>query len=510
MSKYLVLIDIRGIQDYIFSSSKLKENIGASIIVKDLFKTINSVISRKLSLNLVNSWEKDPISLFCIENNSIDIEVGFIGGGNTLLVMKNKEMTNLYIREFSKNLLLYAPGLSFSYAKKEIKDSIVLKSNNFGIILKELHELLIKEKYKPRRPLNPENHPFFMKCNHSGLFAEHFIQDEFISTEAAKKLQCFNNQRRYFEDLLLDEEMSKFRFVDDLDDLGNEEKNSNYIAIIHIDGNKMGNRFKKCRNLQEIRELSISVEKVNCHALKNLISFIHSNIDLIGKKYGIKELILPIRPMIIGGDDITLIASGKLGLFIAEKYLQNLNKENLSDQEPLFACAGICITKKKYPIYRSYALSEELCKSAKKNSKRKEKSFWFDFHITNLGFSGDLQEIRESIYRVKQGDLLYRPYEINSTDGDHNFDELKVKTKLMMTNPETIWSKSKIHELSKVLTEDKGKIKLFLQKNEHRGRTLPEVYGKALMKSEGWQDDKTVYFDMIELMKYYPFFLEEK
>ena len=36
MGKIAALYDVRGIQEFIFSSTKLKENIGASIIVKEI------------------------------------------------------------------------------------------------------------------------------------------------------------------------------------------------------------------------------------------------------------------------------------------------------------------------------------------------------------------------------------------------------------------------------------------------------------------------------------------
>jgi hypothetical protein len=60
---YAVLIDTASIQEYIFMSNKLKENVGASFLVERVFQEeLNAVLSKVFdgeNVNL-NSWKENP------------------------------------------------------------------------------------------------------------------------------------------------------------------------------------------------------------------------------------------------------------------------------------------------------------------------------------------------------------------------------------------------------------------------------------------------------------------
>ena len=82
----------------------------------------------------------------------------------------------------------------------------------------------------------------------------------------------------------------------------------------------------------------------------------------------------PIRPIIMGGDDITFVSPGKLGIYFAEIFMKEFSEKEVSDGEKLSSCAGVAITKTKYPFYRGYQLAEGLCSNAKKMARKKKKT----------------------------------------------------------------------------------------------------------------------------------------
>lgn len=143
----------------------------------------------------------------------------------------------------------------------------------------------------------------------------------------------------------------------DVDDLGRSEGQSSYIAIVHADGNGMGNRFKeygKGKSDREfviaMRNLSKTVNQAGIAALKAVAEKVVelANGDLQeefsvtqrdGKKY------LPFRPLVYGGDDVTFVCDGRLGLSLAALYLKEFESQNIADESKLTACAGIAIVK---------------------------------------------------------------------------------------------------------------------------------------------------------------------
>lgn len=77
---------------------------------------------------------------------------------------------------------------------------------------------------------------------------------------------------------------------------------------------------------------------------------------------------LPIRPVVLAGDDVCFVTAGNIGLECARVFLQKLSAlENCRQPgQPYAACAGVAMVHKKYPFHRAYDLAEELCASAKR------------------------------------------------------------------------------------------------------------------------------------------------
>jgi len=506
-----VLLDTVSIQRYIFSTNNLKENIGASQVVEEIFDShLKEVIKDIFSLSderFFTEWEKNPEKISILEN-SLPLEIGYIGGGNALIFFKDETKAKEFIKKWSMRLLIYCPGLIPACAIGKI--DFQRFSEDLKILFKKLAHN--KSEFIPQTII--KRHGITAECPNTGYSAEVWCEklpaekQNYISSVSNAKIEASERADDKLEKILKESGLSeKYTFTNILDRLGQSKHEESHIAIVHIDGNDMGSRFQSQKDLISLRKLSISVRHITLNCFKKLIRKIAENIENI-KNEGInlqqaeKRTILPIRPIIIGGDDITFVSDGRLGVWLAKIFLEEFEREKPSDGKPLTACAGVAITKTKYPFYRGYRLCEELTGNAKKQRRnRKDDGSWIDFHIAYGGFSGNLEEIRNNFYKAPSVDsLLMRPYKISDLNellkGISEFKEKK--------EDKNKFPRSKLMRLKEVLYYGEKEHENFLREINTRGLKLPsykEFKGEKIVLNK-----TTPYFDMIELMEFYPDF----
>lgn len=494
-----VLIDTVSIQKYIFAGNKLKENIGASRNVSNIYKehlqsAVEEAVGRKISLTV---WQEDPESLCMAEDFEADFEVGYIGGGNALLFFREKDQAEAFVRIWTKKLLIEVPGIQTAVAIDSDFDVVNFKSS-----IQRLFESLRenKNRYLPQTFL--PKHGITADCPLSGLSAEirdTYSNSKYVSSVVHAKLKSAADLTMEWLD---EKKREKYIFTDKIDSLGQIEGNS-YIAVVHIDGNSMGERFKNCQTLQETRKLSIQVKKFVDKAFARLLDhLIEIEPHLSENGFAVSKIgektVLRIRPMLVEGDDITFISDGRLGVYLAEKYLQLLAE--VSNNE-MSACAGVAITKTKYPFYRGYQLAEELCANAKKNARKMTGTSWLDFHLAYGGFSGSLDLVRSERYRTRDGSLTFGPYLISS-DKENAKNIIHLISGIRLLKDPEQWPQNKVKDLRTVLTLGKDATEHFITESIRKG-AMPVVPGGSYEKC-GFDNGATPYHDMIELSEFYP------
>jgi hypothetical protein len=319
----------------------------------------------------------------------------------------------------------------------------------------------------------------------------------------------------------------------DFDDFGRSKGEVSYIAVVHIDGNSMGKRFQeygKTENnkdyVQAIRQLSDSVKQASQETLRALTQELTDSMPTLTKILDMKKYkTLPFRPLVYGGDDVTFVCDGRLGLGLAARYLELFSQKTVADHEPLSACAGVCIVKAHYPFARAYALSEKLCESAKKVAKkdrvtqdeRTSALSAIDWHIATSGLIGSLQEIRQKEYRSRRdpqrkegGSLAMRPLLLEPKDTSlddwqtwenavHLFKEFK--------KPSWQEKRNKIAALREVLRNGKEATDEFLSVYpDDQLPGLPNTVNQTIrddLNRTGWRDNVCGYFDVIEALDFY-------
>ncbi|MCH7974838.1 MAG: hypothetical protein IH949_13335, partial [Bacteroidetes bacterium] len=510
MTEYAVLLDTTSIQKYVFGSNRLKENLGASYIIKDVYAAMvkdNPIITVKPKL-------KDGTEEF----------KGYVGGGNALFYFNSTDEAQKFLNQWSLSLLVKAPGVQTAASIGEINKAT--EKSDLSDLFKKLN--INKSRFIPQTII--PRHGITAECQSSGYSMDTWNtvykggtidkeRSNYVSSVTKAKIQ-YSKKAKDKANTLLKVHIKEYCFTNELDELGQSKGSENYIAIVHIDGNGMGERFRSCKNIKETKLLSDSVKNATRESFMLLIEEIisdHKNGKFEGYLHLKKEedkIVLPIRSIIMGGDDITFVCEGRMGIYFAKIFMENFEKQkdNNGNNLNLTSCAGIAITKTKFPFYRGYELAEQLCDNAKKvRIKKEDPGSWLDFQIEYGGFSGTLEEIRDSNFKAPQGNLIYRPYKIDDT-GKYGFETfLSNAKKLLNKNGETNFPKNKIKELREVLTKGVDTTKYFVLQMQARGIEFPKISGKnyheKLFDGNKTTDEdtlKTPYFDMVEFVEFYP------
>ncbi|EAW36941.1 hypothetical protein [Lyngbya sp. PCC 8106] len=558
MTKLTVtVLDTTGIQDYVFGSNRLRENIGASYLVSQTTKEWAETALQDLGKELnqkVHIPTRDSLHQIYIGNENVAAEIVYAGGGNTVLLFANFEYAKCFTKILTKRILQEAPGLNI----------VVVHNKEFefhkGEFKKTLNQLLEKDLAKKKRE-RVASAPLLglgvtAACQSTQLPAvnnsEGYVDaDEediyLISRESEAKLKAVPNaNQRLIEKFAGTFNSDIYEFPYRTDYLGRSEGESSYVAIVHADGNGMGNRFQKCGEgksdeeaIVEMRKLSFSVEDAGINALKKVLEIIYASIEngeITGKigNFNLKKskkgkYYLPFRPLVYGGDDVIFVCEGRLGLELATIYLREFEKQQDIEGQPLnlTARAGICIVKTHYPFARAYQIVEELYGTAKKFIREERVRLGLDedgnyycstldWHFAASGLMGSLGEIRQREYEVSAGKLTMRPIRLKEHDSDDDqwrtwanfinvvqyfngyFDDIE-------GNEPWKDRRNKIIALREILRQGAYKTEQFMK--AYGIKQLPPFLQVHNLQEQGWciQGEQYYcgYFDAIEAMDFY-------
>jgi len=522
-----LLIDTVSIQQYIFSSNKLKENIGASYIIENLVyrKVLMDVLIKQFSGGFSGDWEKS--TAFVMEKDaSCKCEIGYIGGGNALILFREESTENwedlvvtAFIRKYTMELLCRFPGLRTSFGKI---DNFDWRGSGFSESRERLNKDLVRNKSLQFRNVTVTKHGIVSDCALSNEAQEtDFRAIKNISFTSKVKLEASLLSQTVLNRKYAGQLGERYVFTEQLEHLG-QPGDKGYIAVVHIDGNNIGQRFADCSDLAELRALSTALWELADSTMTKLIADIVNLFEegLLKKENGFElakyepdenatneekswkgRLQLPIRPLITAGDDFTFVCEGRLGVHLAEKLAELIGNGKVGGK-PVSVCCGIAITKTKYPFYRAYKLAGELTDRAKQESRAEEGSSWLSFLVSSGGYSGTLEEIIDRQFTTPSGNILTMgSYRLGSQTG--SMGHLKEAMKALILG-ETAWPRNKLMELRDALGKDEAYQNYFLAEAEARGLKLPKYAGNFSKEPLWYDHNKTPYYDIIELLNFYP------
>jgi len=388
MHKHIFGLSIQGIQSYIFETNKLKEIIGASEIVEQA----------------CTNWFDDFINSEIINGRKI---LG--AAGNIRYVTYNEEDARKLIEGYHSHIIKNAPGLPFSMAIMPLTSNTTEKE-----ALLQLTKQLEAQRNQPMYAYDPGI--MTRNRNRRTGSAATFFNDpdgKYIDKTNLAKFKNHKANRLYEKTLIPGYEI---KYPLEFSNI-TKEGIKNWMALVHIDGNGMGIRiseiYKKANILDNLSEFSKAIDNSTVEAYRQAVIYI---MELLNKKPDEKPIELPMRPLILGGDDLTLIIRADLAMEFVRKYLESFETETEKNIKAEYggkftAAAGIVFMKEKFPFHYAAHLVEELTSYAKNNGGREQSTL--HFYMVQDSFIENYDEIIERELTPKYGDnFINGPYSL--------------------------------------------------------------------------------------------------
>ena len=448
--KILAMYDVRGIQNFIFRTNKVKEIMGASRIVEDIIESALEHGLREKGIpkeQYILTWEHDvELEILSDENEDIVAQVLFIGGGNAYVMYKDRELAV----EINKKMARYVLDEAYSL---QLAVAMVAKTESY----KEDYQSVQREMARIKASM-----PCYSGClGATSVVAvddmSGFPYNSIDSMEDLKGKPEYGSSLSYESIQKLSAYYRNYKEGEEKihDNLITQYKEESILAVVHIDGNNMGMRIRTLMEnvpdyaeaVKKMRSISKNINysfKETFESTRNFIQeWVESPANKVLKKEQKGQKAQYIRKILVAGDDITFICNARLALPIVQYFTQEVTgkvmfgestEENLREYG-FSVCAGIAYVHSHFPFHTAYEVAEECCSSAKKRAKedgRKENDRignWVDFQICKSVHNIDLEKSREKNYRLAEEEwLLRRPYYLEVTHPSYtDFNETNEK-----------------------------------------------------------------------------------
>ena len=434
MTSYLVMLQTNSNQPFIFSSPRLREQIGASFEITLLSRWVKEEAEKLLK-------QKPLPTSFWVSDSSGKVIVRFREtDGNP------KDLAKQLIREVTLRALTDAPGLDVT--------GVFIEASSNTVDADDLQELdrVFLEYSLSRRPAAARfpQFPFLERGSESALpasaslgtleFSQESLQPDnfdessplslpsrvkraFASTSRKQQVDDVKERlvkqgKELKQESPLDPTKLAAAFQDG-EEFENAKNMLSSVGVVHIDGNGVGAIMRDLgcahRAVQKVGVSTTSDEETTeeSKGLQSFIMEVNRRLDNVVKDaialswYYVQELtpdtVVPIVPVLVGGDDVTVYTDGRYAIPFAEAYIhhyERLTKDDdllsvlaivaggkkadaperdhfeiddyiIQNPGPLTASAGVAIVGRTFPFHIAYDLAEGLVKHGKKLGKKK-------------------------------------------------------------------------------------------------------------------------------------------
>ncbi len=435
---YLYQFSVHSIQSFIYRSNRLVEILAASNIVRSINENLFMEFLRGYGI------ETDEI----IQN----------AAGNVKIIIQKKDDLDTILRYWPLVASEFAPEIGISQAYVELEAGLTREKS---LELRKKLEISRQKIYSNEVPSSPVT----LVSRRTGLpvYKQQTINGKIEYLDRGSYYKFQEGAGTSIEkDLGLGIDSS--HLTRDISHIATKKSN---IALIHIDGNGMGETVLKfnqellAKNIvgkefsRAHREFSEKIVQTTREALKTAYEKV-----LIPAK----DKYIPARLILMGGDDLTIIVRADLAIPFTMEYLKSM-ENSTTLPKPLTASAGIIFMKKNFPFNVGYYFAEELTEHAKQYSRNLDNSIPSSVAFHRI--SGNLDKIPE--WKQKPFiNISASPYPIDSKYGEITLD--------------------KIYELSQELKKagtSRGILKEIvynLQENPQKSRDLWNRYKDVLQK----------------------------
>ena len=469
--RYLYGAAVQGIQSFLFQTNELKDIVGASELVETICTSL---------------FEKLLGSDFCEECAIV------MAAGNIKYDFSDIKTCSDAVLKFPKAVMDTAPGIIVSQAVVKYGNFNGSIYKDFESAVKELEKRLSIQRNKPVR-----SHTLgcigMLRSRKTGLPAIGYQPDEALKKTSAQKTLP-KPAIEYKLDEAIDAGTKKKRenpskkengYVSLFEKmfgeipaenittaLDNITGRNNWIAIVHADGNGLGQVIRHIgSDAADLKIFSSCLDKATRYAAQNAykrllqekentelaacISYIpHPDGQQSNRTADHQHTPIPMRPIVLGGDDLTLVCRADWALDFTRFFLEEfeyatgrerncgstpgitpnekteqervkntlkqlLQKKNIFKDGSfhLTACAGIAYIKYTYPFHFGYDLAGALCSEAKKETKALSKGrenlppSCLMFHKVQSSFIEEFKSIEEKELTAAHGvSFKFGPY----------------------------------------------------------------------------------------------------
>ena len=453
MTSYLVMLQTNSNQSFIFSSPRLREQIGASFEITLLSKWVKEEAEKlpKMKPLPATFWVSDS-------SGKVIVRLSDDQGDP-------KDLAKQLIREVTLRALTDAPGLDVTGVFVETSSGPVDPAD-----LKRL-DREFSEYSLNRRPASARfpQFPFLERGSESVLPASAPLHDLNLNREPLKPndfdessplslpsrvkralattsreqqvKDVQNRLKKLGKSLEQEPQLDPTKLAAAFQD-GEESEDAkdmlSSVGVVHIDGNGVGaimrdlkrahDAVKKIANkrpnmtivsgIDDFQSFIMSVNKRLDNVVKDAIALSWYDVQELTPKDAQEptpKTVVPIVPVLVGGDDVTVYTDGRYAIPFAEAYIhyyEELTKDDdllsvlaivaggkkpdaperdhfeigdyiIQKPGPLTASAGVAIVGRNFPFHIAYDLAEELVKRGKKLGKKKREvpCSTIDFHV---------------------------------------------------------------------------------------------------------------------------------
>lgn len=379
--QYLYGASIQGIQEYIFRTNKLSDVVSKSEIVNDI-------------------CTEAFFSMFGYDNSDMPKPI-VMAAGNVKCILNEADCKKAVL-QFPKTVQSMAPGITFSQAVVKMEGAY----SDFGAAGEELERRLRAQRNRP------------MKSVTMGLIGiERNRRTGLPLTKDLKRSCAYTGTLRLYRKLFGEDANLKKIGLDTEKITGQ----NNWIAIIHADGNGLGEVVAQLgKDSSKLQSFSHKLDEATIAAARTACR------EVFGTEYN------AIRPVVLGGDDLTVICRASKAMEFMQRYITEFESETKqrlhieSDLLPdgmdcLTACAGIAFIKASYPFYYGYNLAEDLCNTAKKDAKSKAIKGTQKIAPSCLMFHKVQSSFVESYGEIVRKELTPSPAKDNGGSPEHSW-----------------------------------------------------------------------------------------
>jgi len=359
--RYLYGASVQGIQSFIFATNRLREIVGASDLVEEIATEFFEKLLDELKIS------------------ETDYDIVVMAAGNVRIHFKKKNDAQALFRIASKKVMQKAFGITLSQAIVETEDMLCRKE------IDSLEERLKSARNRVEIALDASlNATYITPRTGRSASAKVSIhkKTELVDTATKQKdKQAEIGKERLLKKIGISEEEFK-KFPNEMDKMANSKGK---IAVIHIDGNGLGMLLQKIGETLEkdpkhqkhlkkaYRDFSKQLDESTKNAVKRAFD----------DKFSLeRDGTIRFRPVVLGGDDLTIICDADRSLGFCEAFLKYFEEETQEKigklgrelkisalEKGLSACGGISYCNAKFPFHYAVKMAEALTAKAKQRSK---------------------------------------------------------------------------------------------------------------------------------------------